>query len=847
MTRWAGDLSEYWPSVPAVICLAAGILVAWEFDVSPSPWSLAALIPALGIALVTRNSRGKLAVMIATGVLLFLAGLHLTSRELQRAGEFRPSAEKCIVHATVGQSWARGPNFRILLLERGMNVTEGVGLPGRGRLYLRDNEVALCAGDKISFKTRVRKPINRGNPGEYDWETDCTNDGIFWLASVQGKDSVLVLGSGSRYSPSAILFRIRESMARFIETRTSAFLPETAAPASKIQGILKGIILGDMGDVDPDLNQSFADSGLVHMLSASGLHVGIVVVLTIVLTKALTRTVPSILLYVPFRKAAAWASIPAMVVYCMLVGARVPAVRSAIMGLVAAVAILLNKRWHSLNSLAMAAVIILLIYPLSLLTPSFQLSFVAVAGILIMVSPVMDRLYGSGGRHPRGDEGGDGSPRLSRRLFHYSRPFTAVVLTSAAATLAVFPFLVQTFHSFPVYTLFANLTADFMMTGALSIGLIAALVGTMQPDVASLLLAPAAYLVWAIVELSRFFATLPGSTFRVPHMGMAEAILVTGMVFFILWYIREPFRKKLLAVTASGCCLLGALVFSHWFGSGRDLDAVFLNVGKGDAAFVKGPGSPGFLIDGGLANEYFDSGRSIVIPFLQWYGNRGLEGIVISHPEMDHMGGLLKVIGRVPPQQVWWNPVPVTSPHLDSVFAAAEAQGAPIRFADRTHVPIQIGSVTLRFLNPPFRPHGGAVLHQSLNNASVICKLEYGDVSFLFTGDLEAEGEKELIASGLPLAASVLKVPHHGSKTSTTRAFLEAVRPRIAVISCEGPILQTHPNRDVVERLETAGAQVFITGRDGAVSITSDGKDLRVRLGRPVNKRKAIWSRPPGR
>jgi competence protein ComEC len=254
------------------------------------------------------------------------------------------------------------------------------------------------------------------------------------------------------------------------------------------------------------------------------------------------------------------------------------------------------------------------------------------------------------------------------------------------------------------------------------------------------------------------------------------------------------------------------------------------------------PGSPGLLIDGGLANEYFDSGRGIVMPFLQWNGNRDLDGIMISHPEMDHMGGLLTVVGRVRPLKVWWNPVVVSSPHLDSIFAAAEAQGARIISADRTQAPVQFGSVTLRFLNPRFNMENEDAHHNSLNNASVVCKIEHGDLSFLFTGDLESEGEQELLASGLPLAASVLKVPHHGSKTSTTRAFLEAVRPKVAVISCEGPIYRSNPNRGVVERIEAAGAQVFITGRDGSVTVTSDGKDLDVKLGRPANKRRAIWA-----
>lgn len=807
---------------------------------------MVALIPALGLVAVSLGSPRKLAAYLAVAVALFLVGLHLTSRELQRTDLFHPTIQKCLVHATMGQTWATGQDFRIILLSEGLNVTEGVNLPGRGRLFLRHNTVPLCAGDRIAFATRLRKPTNRGNPGEYDWETDCSTNGISWLASVQGKDSVLKLRSGNRLSPEALLSRMRASMGDFLDTYTAAFLPRAIAPVMDIRGILKGIVLGDMGDVDPELNQSFADSGLVHMLSASGLHVGIVVLLMVVATKGLTRMVPSILLYMPFRKAAAWASIPAMVMYCVIAGARVPMVRSTIMGLVVACAVLMNRRWNSLNSLVMAAIIILLIYPLSLFTPSFQLSFVAVAGILIAVPPSLNRLYGRNGRFARAEEGEEEPSAPLLKLLGHSRPLTAIVLTSAAATLAVFPFLIQTFHSFPVYTLLANLAADFMMTGALSIGLVASVLGMVLPDFASLILAPSAYLVWAIVEVSRFFAALPGSTILVPHLGTLEAVLLTAGVFFLLLYLRDPERKRLLFMAVLVSCLFGVLISSRWFIQRGNLEAVFLNVGRGDAAFVKSPGSAGLFIDGGVKNEYFDSGRSILLPFLRWEGDRKLDGVVISHPEMDHMGGLLTTIGRLPPRNIWWNPVMVKSAHLDSLFAVAKNQGAEISTADRTQNPVRLGAATLRFLNPGSTRKNDSVRHASFNNASVVCRIEHGDVAFLFTGDLESEGEQELLASGLPLAASVLKVAHHGSKTSTTRAFLEAVRPRIAVISCEGPILKSHPDRGVIERIESAGAQVYITGRDGAVTVVSDGRGLQVKLGRPPHRGSAIRASKPG-
>jgi competence protein ComEC len=238
------------------------------------------------------------------------------------------------------------------------------------------------------------------------------------------------------------------------------------------------------------------------------------------------------------------------------------------------------------------------------------------------------------------------------------------------------------------------------------------------------------------------------------------------------------------------------------------------------------------LIDGGLTNEYFDSGRSIVGPFLQWKGKRSLDGILISHPEMDHMGGLLTVMDRVPPGRVWWNPINAPSDHLQAIFSAARARRALILPADRNQAPIRPGGATIWFLNRSFPGIGSGVSHRDLNNSSAVCRVEYGKVSLLFTGDLEQEGEQELLAKGVPLNSTVLKVGHHGGLTSSTREFLEAVRPKVAVISCEGPTSHSFPRPQVLERLESAGAQVFVTGRDGAITIKTDGKDLRIQTGR---------------
>jgi len=787
---------------------------------------LAALIVPLAM-LPAGFRRGRNKLLWSTACLLFLfTGLNIGLKELVSGEDFVAPRNVGPIHATVIKTLKSDPESRVLLVGSGMNAAGRVPLPGRGRLSVRGNPIPLCFGDRIAFRARLRKPRNRCNPGEYDWEMYCKNNGILWQASVRGNGSILLTRRGSPYRPRAIMCRIRQAMGGFLDRHSTG----------DVRAVLKGIVVGDRGEIDPGLRKSFADSGLAHMLSASGLHVGIVALLTLLFAKGIARAVPRILLHYPLRKIAAAASVPAMLTYCWIVGARVPAIRATTMGLVVAAALLLDRRWHSVNSLALAGLIILLVYPLSIFTAGFQLSFAAVVGILLVVPKLLSGLY-----DPHAF-GGAGAPatwqtdlfqRLKDGVRHWSRHMTAFVLVTLAATVAVSPFLVRIFHSFPLYSPAANVLAWPLLALALPTALIAAAVGAVAPNVGALILAPAAGIVHALVGVATFFSSLPGSTLRFPHPGNLEFVFGIILAFSFLWLMREPTRRRLLLVSAGALILAGiSLIAARQALYDGKLHAVFLNVGKADAAFVKPPGAEGLLIDGGPRNRYFDAGTSILIPFFEWKGIRSLAGIVISHPQMDHLGGLMSVIPRAPPIRLWWNPIDYEPPVLTETLVTARDCDARLEVADRTCPPIRLGGATMRFLNS----RGGKIrknrAFRNVNNASVVLRIDYGRVSFLFTGDLEKSGEEELLHAGVPLRATVLKVAHHGCGSSTSRRFLQAVRPRLAVISCNDYRHAKCPDRRVLDRLRDVGADILWTGRDGAVTIETDGKDLKVKTAR---------------
>ncbi|MFH1114497.1 MAG: DNA internalization-related competence protein ComEC/Rec2 [Pseudomonadota bacterium] len=839
MKKW----SHRYPLVIVVISLGIGTAFAGRLGGNPDPLWVVPTVVVLGIWSLAFRRGPDAYLWPAVAMAFMLLGFLRGSEALTWNRHFEPPCSKAVVHATVLEASRTAPDARVLILDRGAVASAGMSLPGKGRLVLRDNDASLGYGDRIAFSSRIRKPGNRKNPGEFDWELHCTNNGIAWLASALGKDSLVVLHRGSRLTPSALVFQLRDSMSRFLETESALSFPEEDWRA--VRAVLKGIVIGERGDLGVpagagdtrSLSRVFAVSGLAHMLSASGLHVGIVVLMVAASVRTGVRAVPKVLLWLPANKAVAVAAVPMIVLYCLIVGSRIPAIRAAIAGVVAAWAIVNDRQWNSFNTLASAGLLILLVYPLALFSPGFQLSFAAVVGILLAVAPLWDRLKGSGAFHEPGRSlNGAAHPHraLPAVLTWFKRQVGMLLLTTVAAGIAVMPFLLEIFRTFPVYTLFANLPAGFLLTAALSIGLPATVIGTMFPKLGAIVLVPAEVAVLGIVRIASFFSGLPGSAVSPPSWGALQFTLVSGAALASLWYARTLSRSRLLIAAAALSAAVCSLIPGNWWNAdGNLLTAVFLNVGQADSAFVRAPGSNGIIIDGGVRNRYFDAGQSILIPFLGWSHVRSLDGIVVTHPEADHMGGVLSVLNTIPSKRLWLNVVEISAPIHEELVHTARTLGIPIEHADRSCFPVKLGRSTLVFLNAARRGITGEASSNAVNNASVVCRLAYGNVSFLFVGDLMKEGEEEILASGVKLDATVLKVGHHGSRTSSTERFIDRVRPAVAVVSAGYPAQRNLPSRSVMERLESRGAKVYWTGRDGAVSIRTDGKDtLQVDTGR---------------
>ena len=667
---------------------------------------------------------------------------------------------------------------------------------------------------------------------------DCKSESINWLVNARGPQSVVIVRAGSPVSPYALLSSLRQSMSKFLEKYSGRFFSN--ADASAIKAIHKGIILGDRAEIDPDLNKAFSNSGLVHMLSASGSHVTIVAAMTFFLAKLVLRFFPYVLLWIPLPKIAAFFCIPTISVYCLLVGLKPPAMRAGIVGVTLALAVISERKWDSLNSLALSALLIVLFYPFSFFTPSFQLSFAAVSGILIIIkSPFFSKLSNPNldPDSPSSWEKMGSKEKTGISIGFIRRSILAIVLSSFAATLAITPLIVHMFHSVPLYSIPANLAADCALTAGLSLGLISTFFGAFFPEIGQWLLAPADIFVWIVIEIAVLTDKLPWSTLKIPNLGHWGLLLSCATTLVTFYFLLKPTKKVGLIALSSWGILIGSLLVGQVVQKNSPiLRIVFLNVGNADATFIKPPGASGIFIDTGPKTPYFDAGRSIITPFLLWQAVSKLEAIIISHPQADHMGGTGTILGNFKTETLFINPAGESDSRVTNLKSLAHSLGTTTTFADTSTGEILVGSARITFVHP--KAYAAQANSAKINDISVVTRLDYRNFSALFTGDLERDGANELLGTGARLSATVLKVPHHGGKTSaTSQDFLRSVHSKIAVISAEYPPKGGLPDVNAIDRLTDAGASVYWTGRDGAITIETDGiNSLEVVTGKDNKK-----------
>ena len=668
----------------------------------------------------------------------------------------------------------------------------------------RERACAATLAGEHRWELRVERAVSEGDVAR-GWLSaeGCRRRATVFVREGRGAPGeVLELTGRAETGDRAIL--VRE--ARLRSLGVDAILPRvrarTGTRIDRIFGgdapLVRALVIADMGAIASDQRDRYADAGLVHMLSVSGLHVGIIALALELLGAALRLP----------RAPTRVASLALLVAYVATIGAPAPAVRAAVMLGVLSASRLRQRPTSPWAVLALGAAAPL-VHTRTVLDLGWQLS---VAGAAALVA---------GGMLAR--------RTVPRRWRGVRRTIATGSIVSLVATLATAPLVAWSFGRVALVGPATNLLADPIM-GVLQPVLFLALCIPFAP-IESLCADAAHALILMFDAVARLGAAVPGGAPTIaPTTASAVLAGVAAVAALAACASPHPARAMLTAASAIALLVLEPLVRPH-----RPLTEVHvIDVGQGDAIAIRTRRNQWILVDAGRSWLGGDAGRSTVVPYLARRGG-SLALFVLSHPHADHVGGAASVFAAMRPAR-FLDPgyVGTSAPYL-AALGEATRERIPwqrVRPGDS----LRVDEVTLTTLAPDSAWASGL---SDANLASTVMMARIGRVRFLFTGDAEAAEEEWLLARNAEgLAADVLKVGHHGSRTSTTPRFLAAVRPRLALVSVGAHNAYRHPSPEVMQSLHDAGAQVLRTDRAGTIVVRTDGRHLE------VEAREERWSIP---
>ena len=805
----------------ALLYLVGQASIAWGWQVASPVW-LGGLLAFSAASWIMGGLR--LAVLVSLLSVSFLAG-NLTLHRVY-APDFPPQhlrqlsvPQKVILEGWLFQEPERGPTRGRLYLEAQRVWQDGKSQPATGKVLVtvRHLQGDWRYGDVVRIPLRLRTPRNFHTPGNFDYAGYLARRNIYLSAFVWDDKKIKKVEPADRRGT-----WLRHRIEHVRRTVGAVFDEQLSARAATI---LRALIIGDKSQLDPAVRAAFTRVGVAHVLAISGLHIGLVAALAYGVWWWLLGRSQYVLLMWTLPKLAAFFTIPVVLLYAGLAGGSVSTLRAVIMVSVFLTALLLDQKEEVFRSLALAALLISFLWPGAIFDVSFQLSFVAVLAIFLG----LHRFQSWWGNR---DETQD--VHLSpwrRRLRRWAVLYCLVSLSAMIGTL---PLIATHFHTVSLVGFLANLlVVPLLGSAAVVSGLAAAALVFIHTGAATLVVWCAGAVVSAGVWLVEAIAAWPSAAVHIVTPTFFELILFYTLCVSLLFYarLRPPWLRRVFF-----SCLFSLMLFDslYWITQRyfhTDLRVSFLDVGQGDAAVVEFPGSHVMLIDaGGFLSQTFDSGRAIVAPFL-WQKKIGrIDTLVLSHPNLDHYGGLEFLAEHFGVTSFWFNGDKRSeSQRFKRLMTTLEEQGVRTRRLCRDTPDREISGVQVQILHPPCGRYG-----LDTNNASLVLRLSHGEVDILFSGDVEALGEHVLLSTQAQLASEILKVPHHGSRSSSTLPFLEAVSPHVAIASLGHHNRFRFPAPEVVARYERQGVAVLRTDQSGTVTVRSDGTSYQVETSVPA-------------
>jgi competence protein ComEC len=733
------------------------------------------------------------------------------------------------------------------LAGKAMPVTGGLRVTYYASEQNPEEPPQIRAGDAAEFLTRARPPRNFQNPGSFDFRAHLARQGVHLTATLRSMDLLRALPPEDL----SFLHRLARLRGALLAQLEMLFGTESDRAA-----VLRAMLLGDASFLDREVSDAFQKTAVYHVLVISGMHVAALAGFLWWVGRRMRLPAEVLALLV----------LAAVIAFALIVEDKPPVERAACMAALVLVAGLMFRQVDLLQTVAVAALALLVAAPSNLTDPSFQLSFLAVGIIAGVALPLLSRtsvplrralshlsdVTRDAAHSPRATQlrldlraasvwlAARFPQRLAERAnLWLALPLQLVLrvfelaLVSLAVQLCLLPLMAHFFHRVSFSGVLANLPAAILSALIIPFGLLTLALGAIWPGLAKATAWLTGLCATWLLESVRYFSDWNWSNYRIPNPPLW--LLMLFLLLLGVFAVASVARRTRAQIALAGVlALLIVLCATHPFApqlAAEALEVTVLDVGQGDSIFVAFPGGHTMLVDGGGApgarsiggvRTGIDIGETVVSDFLWSRGLKRLDVVALSHAHQDHLEGLRAVLANFRVGELWVGR-DVALDRFRSLLALAESRGTRILRRHRGQT-FQLGAANGRIL----WPKDSSQTAVSSNNDSLVMRIDFAEQTILLPGDIETSVEEEIVGSGEPLRANFLKVPHHGSRTSASAALLAAVKPQVAVMSFGGANPFGHPHRELLERLAATRAVLLRTDRDGAVTALAGRNGLRV-------------------
>ena len=665
-------------------------------------------------------------------------------------------------------------------------------------------------GDVIYIIAKFNKPEKARNYKGYDDSIYLKSKGFYGRA-----DATYIENAYIRYNNNWI-----QNICNNIKSDISSKLCKNLS--KETVGIALGILIGDKQKISDETEEYFRKGGLMHLLAVSGMHVSYIIIgISSLFGKAKNRIIKL-------------ASILLMVFFMILTGMTTSIMRAVIMAVISVLAKILHRKSDIYTNLSISTFIILAINPYYILDIGFELSFMATIGIIFLhprLLKILKKILKIKEENKTEKYLKKKVKTLKEKLEELIKKFLITIIEgfsiSVSANTLIMPILISNFNTLSLTFWISNILVSPFIGPIIFLGYISYFISFASITLSKIILIPLENIINLLIIITKEISKNPLSSIIVKTPYLIEIVIY---YLFILFYV---YRMKIKKKTRHIICVLMIIAllsnYAFYFIYNKELQIYFVDIGQGDCTLICTPQGKNILIDGGGSeNSSYDVGKNILFPYLLSRRIKKIDYIFISHFDSDHVGGLIYILKELKVKNIIMGIQYEECENYKNITKIAKDKNIKVKVVEAGKKVKIENDVYFDILWPS---KDNMISQNAINNNSLVCKLTYKNFSMLFTGDIEKEAEEAILSryknNNEILRANILKVAHHGSKTSTICNFLTVVNPKYAVIGVGKDNKFGHPSDITIENLNKENIQIYRTDQMGEIGIRPNGRNIK--------------------